>query len=332
MTREELSQFLLTLYTGSKDRPIKSFRQWTLEQLANTIPFDWACWRHGSIEVDLCRLHNSFSYRVSRVNGNISEVFELPKDFPYTPTLIHPEQILRFVKVVSGAKLHETFPANTGKGKTGDADKITTHKNELALYGVICLYRDDPQAAFTKVESRDAAVLVPHLIEAWVIKLYIHLQTKPAIFNSIGETALCDAQGAIWCSSPQFTEILREEWPLEHGHILPSALIRFINASGSATAYDGKQIHCVKSAGPTSDLFYLYIRKQPPLLSLAPRQRRIAIELAQGKTYNQIAHSLGISRSTVTNHANAIYTKLGISNKVQLAILCFGHTLQSLIM
>ena len=280
------------------------------------------------IEKDLCEVHSSFSYRILHTKGKITEVLELSKDSPHDPASSLPQQMIRIVRVVTATEQHRASRDDINY----TAGKPATTNHTPDLYGVISLYREQAQRPFTKTEGQNAAVLAPHLIEAWIIRLYSELQTTPAIFNAIGESAICDAQGAIWCSSPQFSELLRDEWPNERVCILPAELTKIIHDGGNGVAYDGKQVRCVISSGPTSGLFYVHIRKQPPLSHLPPRQRRIAIELAQGKTYNQIAHNLGISRSTVTNHANAIYSKLGISNKVQLAIICFGHTLQSLIM
>lgn len=54
---------------------------------------------------------------------------------------------------------------------------------------------------------------------------------------------------------------------------------------------------------------------------LTTRERQIAAELAQGLSYKEVAKSLHLSPSTVTNYANRIYRKLNVHSKTQLAHL-----------
>jgi|GEM_PF-3522873 len=333
MTREEVSQFLLTMYRGSQEQPIESFRQWALEQLSQTIPFDWVCWRHGTVEENVCWLHVTLIYRISR---NKSKALEAGDVFPREATIKRPGQHLSIARVIPNDLGHCRPPGtdvDDYKNRNHEPDQVARSDDKESLpYIAICLYLENPRASFTNEESQDAAILGPHLIEAWLLKLFLHQQNNPTPFKTSCERALCDTKGTLWCAPPQFIESLRTEWPQWRGRTLPAELIKATSKSDNKPIFDGEHVRCMASPGPTADLVYLHIQKLPPLSVLPPRQRKIAMELAQGKTYNQIAHSLGISRSTVTNHANAIYSKLGISNKVQLALLCFGHTLQSLIM
>lgn len=52
---------------------------------------------------------------------------------------------------------------------------------------------------------------------------------------------------------------------------------------------------------------------------LSPRQQEVGLWLAQGASFPQIAKQLGLSKRTVENHANNIYTKLNVTNRVELA-------------
>lgn len=54
-------------------------------------------------------------------------------------------------------------------------------------------------------------------------------------------------------------------------------------------------------------------------LLLSPREVEVAELLSRGATYNQIAHALHISLSTVQSHVKNIYRKTGVSNKTELA-------------
>ena len=53
-------------------------------------------------------------------------------------------------------------------------------------------------------------------------------------------------------------------------------------------------------------------------MSLSPRQKQIAMLIAEGKTNREIAETLGIEVNTVDNHRRGIYAKLSVRNAVEL--------------
>lgn len=322
MTREEVGHFLLTLYRGSQEQSIESFRLWALEQLLHVILFDWACWHQGTMNDEVCWLHTTFPYRTSP--GKVRSL--IPVMNPSQAAMARrPERHLSIMRTIPfDADQHNRLDEDGAPGETAGGEKPSLP------YVTICLYWDD-STSLGEEQRRDGEIIGPHLIEAWIIKLFLHLHNNTSPFKSGYERALCDRNGTLWCASPHLLAMLREEWTQWRGHTLPAQLIKVIDNFDNIPIFDGDHVRCMISTGPTDDLVYIHVQRLPPLMVLPPRQRKIALELAQGKTYNQIAHSMGISRSTVTNHANAIYSKLGISNKVQLAIMCFGHTLQSVI-
>ncbi|MET7279658.1 response regulator transcription factor [Kribbella sp. NPDC005582] len=58
-----------------------------------------------------------------------------------------------------------------------------------------------------------------------------------------------------------------------------------------------------------------------PLKELTPREREVAIEVAEGLSNAEIAGKLGLSESTVKVHITHIMAKLGLSNRTKLALL-----------
>jgi DNA-binding NarL/FixJ family response regulator len=65
-----------------------------------------------------------------------------------------------------------------------------------------------------------------------------------------------------------------------------------------------------------------------PLGSLTPRESDVLREMAQGKTNAAVAESLSVSESAVEKYANAIFSKLGLSEEPQVhrrvaAVLAF---------
>jgi DNA-binding NarL/FixJ family response regulator len=67
----------------------------------------------------------------------------------------------------------------------------------------------------------------------------------------------------------------------------------------------------------------------PPLPSLTDRQSGVMRLLAKGLSYREIARDLGISESTVKQHAHAVYKTLGVSSRVQAMIALQRHASRS---
>lgn len=62
---------------------------------------------------------------------------------------------------------------------------------------------------------------------------------------------------------------------------------------------------------------------------LTPREFEIAQLVARGKTNRAIAALLCVSRRTVENHLYAIYSKLGVGSRTELAFAMYrNHDLQ----
>jgi len=61
---------------------------------------------------------------------------------------------------------------------------------------------------------------------------------------------------------------------------------------------------------------------QTPLAALSARERRIARLVSEGLRNKEIGRDLGMSEGTVKIYLHRIYEKLGIQNRVELAMLC----------
>lgn len=61
--------------------------------------------------------------------------------------------------------------------------------------------------------------------------------------------------------------------------------------------------------------------------SLTQREREVVALIAEGLKNKQIAKRLFISETTVTHHLSSIYSKLGVSDRLELVIYAFAHKL-----
>lgn len=67
-------------------------------------------------------------------------------------------------------------------------------------------------------------------------------------------------------------------------------------------------------------------RERPsPLASLTPRERTMVQLIAQGQRNRDIAQSLGITEGTIKVYLHALYQKLGVDNRTELAVLAMNH-------
>ncbi|MFQ5926544.1 MAG: response regulator [Terriglobia bacterium] len=67
------------------------------------------------------------------------------------------------------------------------------------------------------------------------------------------------------------------------------------------------------------------VRREKPLLS--EREREVVCRVAQGLRNKEIAEKLFISEQTVKNHLHNIFDKLGVSDRLELALYALHHRL-----
>ncbi len=61
--------------------------------------------------------------------------------------------------------------------------------------------------------------------------------------------------------------------------------------------------------------------------SLTQREREVVALIAEGLKNKQIAQRLFISETTVTHHLSSVYSKLGVSDRLELVIYAYAHKL-----
>jgi len=59
-------------------------------------------------------------------------------------------------------------------------------------------------------------------------------------------------------------------------------------------------------------------------MHLTPKEQEVWTALSWGHTISDTAHSLGVTEHTVRSHLKKLHAKLGVSNRVQLALKFHG--------
>ncbi len=60
---------------------------------------------------------------------------------------------------------------------------------------------------------------------------------------------------------------------------------------------------------------------------LTPRELEVVSLITEGSTNKHIAHTFGISEETVKRHLTNIFNKLGVGNRLELALFALNHNL-----
>ena len=73
------------------------------------------------------------------------------------------------------------------------------------------------------------------------------------------------------------------------------------------------------------------VERQQPMpvrdYNLTPRERQIAGAVVSGMTNREIARQLKVTEDTVKHHMTSIFDKLGVSNRLELALFVINHRL-----
>lgn len=126
--------------------------------------------------------------------------------------------------------------------------------------------------------------------------------------------AAVDEKGILHFAEDAFSKQLFAEWPAWRGHQLPDALLKAQKTHKEQ--YLGNSI--TAKFFRMTDLTLILLRARNEVDGLSVREIEVATHFCSGRTNKQIAQLLSLSPSTVRNHLNAIYLKLGINNKADL--------------
>ena len=81
---------------------------------------------------------------------------------------------------------------------------------------------------------------------------------------------------------------------------------------------------------PTASAVDTLDQQQAPVqrrVHFSPRERQIVRFIVEGCSNQEIANRMGLRLQTVKNHLSRIYRKVGVPNRVQLAVFAVGYGL-----
>ncbi len=318
------SDLLLELYRLAQDAPAEEFQTRVLNAVREKLAFDSALWATGAIGPEGATPHAIFVYRqppdMMENWGRIK-----PRD-----TLIY-EAFNSLGRTVNGAlgsdpgwqaRLSADMQAHIKRYGMEHSLMTMIATPLLRLYTAVSFYRADPGQPFTEAERLFKQNLMPHLAEAWNISRFgfVNSARNNGTQASHGR-AICDSKGVLYNADRNFVGFMLAEWPDWGGPQLPLELLKTLS-SNSPRRYTGS--HTVISVETLSNMELLSARKTSAIDGLSSREHDVAALFAKGADYRAIAEALHIAPVTVRNHLQNIYTKLGATNKIEMARLMHG--------
>ena len=315
---ESFGQVLLELYQASRELPADQFQEAALRLFRPAFRFDSGLWGTGTVSAAGLAVHSVHLHeqplelveRWQEVNHQDTVVYVAAANSDRTlnvhlPTLFRgrDKSDIRNVTArfgVANALVHSHFDKN------------------LPVAQWISIYRRQPDDQFSRDERAVWELVMPHLIEALTINRLVNLDrifVRGARLRA--SLAIVDRNGVLYNADAGFEAVVRAEWAQWRGPVLPASMTSAIWTCGER-GWRGKNIALgVRIIG---DLLFLKARTLTAVDRLSERERAVSTLFARGDTHKEIARVLGISPATVRNHIQAVYAKLRVSNKAEMAL------------
>jgi two-component system nitrate/nitrite response regulator NarL len=108
--------------------------------------------------------------------------------------------------------------------------------------------------------------------------------------------------------------------------ITPDLLVKCVRKiAAGETWIDNKSVTWLIDAYRTQATQGTHVKSAP---RLSPKEMSIIAYISQGKRNKEIAHHIGTSEQVIKNYLRKIYDKLGVSDRLELALYCLHHDLQ----
>ena len=307
---DPIDQFISQLYRSTQHIELAQFRHWALNELQRLIDFDAAIWSSGHLSTRTFHTHTTLG---------------LPKEFPdqlIKFLSINPISKLLFTKVGEPVDMldaldDEVFFKSEIFLKVFKPHGITrilssVHVDQRSgIYTLLTIYRKSPQQRFIDTEKKLYRRALYHLLNSASQACMLNLKILNK--NKVEHTAICDKHGIYHEVESIFLDYMEEHFPNYTSQILPFEVPKNGESLISNQLYINSE--------ELGDLYRISVRPTTPLDELTPRELQVVNGVSQGMSFKQIAKSLAISPSTVSNHLYRIYQKLHISNRTELADL-----------
>lgn len=324
LSASALSGALLDLYDAAQNLHITVFPRYALEIIKKFIDFDTAMIGLAKMGTD-GHLTASYAFNYEEDAQINAEYLSIAHRDPITKSLFgSPGVVINF----EAAK----FITTHAERDIADYVRRRRHLHVLAIAPHYCpkhgnlglsLRRADAKWVYKAAENRTLAMLMPHVREAFRInRALFSQQVALTSTEPLGGFCIFDAAGMIVYHDTPFEHFMRGVSPDFEGFKLPLRLRDVFCKQRQPCQALG---HLLLQARWVGHFCFLSARPRNRLDALTPREQAVAQFYGTGLTYKEIGAELAISPATVRRHIEAVYAKLSIQNKADLAFLVQAH-------
>jgi DNA-binding CsgD family transcriptional regulator len=311
-----LSRLLLGLHEAAFAAPVETAKEALLARLRTAIPFDAAIWGSGAENPPLI-------FGVAAVDFPLDQLIAYStwqsEDRLRAAASARPGTALR-QEDLGPIEDHHASPIYTGFCKgAGIAHTLgIAHLDPDTNVGeLIFLFRGQASPAYTDAERDLLEQCFPHLLTARrrrMLSAFARPNGKAQPQADTPGYAILDDIGHVHASDHSFGRAVRQAFPGWMGPLLPEPLVKLVgNGAASLKAGD------VRFELKRGDGRHLLRLPDPGADRLSPAELKVARLFAEGATSAHVAEQLRLSPLTVRNHVTAIYQKLGLHSKAELA-------------
>jgi len=306
----EFSDFTLAMLERSATLDTLELFRWSVDRLSRTIGFDccWGGWvdlSKGQADVYASLRHN--------LPDDYTDFWSDMKE----EDLLAREVIATRVRCASylrrGRRQTDGMVALSDQYHLDSMTVVSTHEHHAGVSTFLSAYRS----------GRHAPLLTDDEISFIYCALehFTNLTRKTRLGG--GHPILCaNGEGRLIFASPEAHEIIREYWKDWNGEHLPEELLRDRpGRQGILPSHGMAAVRRTLEQPDADPITYVSLREAGLRDRLTPRELDVAVRIARGGTYKEIARDLGLAPATVRNHTRAILSKARVNNKAALGDL-----------
>lgn len=315
-----INRVAVDIHDAAPLRPFATFREECLQRVREAIAFDSAIWGSGVQEPMLI-------FGVAAVDFPPDRLVDYgmrwqAHDALRAAVAQRPGEALRNedIQPLDAHYASEIYDGFCGPAGIEHALGVTIIDEVTQVGELVYLFRADRRAVFRDDERDALSLLAPHLAAAWRHRLLWQVARGGAAGGQAlapppDGHAVLDPLGQVHASDASFGLRMRRLFPAWVGPLLPPPLRTLIAGTGDRALVQG----CWFRLHRGGDRHLLSFVEPAAELPLSPAEMRVAVTFARGLTAAEAAAELRISRATARNQLAAVYAKLGVHTKVELA-------------
>lgn len=203
-------------------------------------------------------------------------------------------------------------PPDAGARNMQNLCEVTLDVPGLGITSRITFARE-PNDPFSAEECGMLRLIGAQALGAW------HASKQLSLSRELGRSrrcaALMDRRGRVHATQGAFFQAVRASWPAWTDGLLPSVLC--------APSLPGVSMHVGSHRWTVEPLGgYMIVTAQPAgaAAALTAREQAIAAAVLRSGSQQEVARQLQVSSHTVRNTLVRVYSKLGVRNRVELAL------------